>query len=44
MGGKKKGKGKKGKKNEGDADTKAEITRIINEIHNAPSIEDYPTK
>ena len=40
-------KGKKGKgkgKKEGDDDTKQEQKRIIDEIYNAPSIEEYPTK
>ena len=47
MGGKKKkGGGGKGKKKGGgvDDETKVEMKRIIQEIYNVPSIEDYPTK
>ena len=42
MGGKKKGGGKKKKAGGGDPETKAEIKRIIDEIHSVPTIEDYP--
>lgn len=43
MGGKKKaGKAKKGKGEDGDV--KEEQKRIIDEIHNADTIEDYPMK
>jgi len=43
MGGKKKG-GKAKKAKEGDNDAKAEQKRIIDEIHTAKTIEDYPMK